>query len=222
VLRVEPSSCGRDLDPDGLPSFTQHGRAGAAGGNDEAALPVPGDRGPGFIHAARERGPLDELAGAALTSLRSVRSASARSSPRSPATPDAGPPKTTFVLAAARPPRQSLPKPGCGQLGGTALAKPPLLVRWRSSLRCFVAHDAGSPYAGRPTAIPPASPHAGARGTCGGIFERWAGKPAHCFGCRTPPIPRPLPVMEGASFQTPTPRPPSQAGARKSEREDRS
>ena len=54
-------------------------------------VPVPGDRGLGFLHAARERRPLDELTGVPFTPLRFVRCTPARSSPRSPATPDAGP-----------------------------------------------------------------------------------------------------------------------------------
>ena len=52
---------------------------------------VPGDRGPCFLHAARERGPLVELAGVPLTPLRFVRCTPTRSSPRSPAKPDTGP-----------------------------------------------------------------------------------------------------------------------------------
>ena len=61
-------------------------------------VPVPGDRGLGFLHAARERRPLDELAGVPLTPLRSVRCTPARSSPRSPATPDAGPLNASVCL----------------------------------------------------------------------------------------------------------------------------
>ena len=71
-------------------------------------VPVPRDRGLGFLHAARERRPLDELAGIPITALRFVRCTPARSSPRSPATPDAGPLKSLGVFAPARPPRQSL------------------------------------------------------------------------------------------------------------------
>ena len=58
-------------------------------------VPVPGDRGPLFLHAARERGPLDELTGVPFTALRFVRCTPVRSSPRSPATPDAGPLNTS-------------------------------------------------------------------------------------------------------------------------------
>jgi len=77
-------------------------QAGCAGGHGQRPVPVPGDRGLGFLHAARERRPLDELAGIPLTPLRSVRYTSARSSSRSPATPDAGPLKSAAVLAPAR------------------------------------------------------------------------------------------------------------------------
>jgi hypothetical protein len=55
ALRVEPPVY-RRLAPDGLPSLTQHGQAGKAGGDTRRPFPVPGDRGPCFLHAARERG----------------------------------------------------------------------------------------------------------------------------------------------------------------------
>ena len=54
-------------------------------------VPVPGDRGLLFLHAARERRPLDELTGVPITALRFVRCTPARSSPWSLAMPDAGP-----------------------------------------------------------------------------------------------------------------------------------
>ena len=44
-----------------------------------------------FLHALRERYPLDDLACVSVTALRFVRYPPARSSPRSPAMPDAGP-----------------------------------------------------------------------------------------------------------------------------------
>ncbi len=91
ALRVEPLSKARRLAPDGLPSLTQHGQAGCAGGMTTAARSrARGSR--ALIHSrVRERGPLDELAGVPFAALRSVRCTPARSSPRSPATPDAGP-----------------------------------------------------------------------------------------------------------------------------------
>lgn len=46
---------------------------------------------PCFLHDARERDSLDELAGVPLTPLRFVRCTSTRSAPRLPAKPDAGP-----------------------------------------------------------------------------------------------------------------------------------
>jgi hypothetical protein len=50
------------------------------------------DRGLCFLHAARERRPLAELAGAALAALRFDRFAPSSAAPRTPATPDAGAP----------------------------------------------------------------------------------------------------------------------------------
>jgi hypothetical protein len=56
---------------------------------------------------------------------------------------------------------------------------------------------------------PPSCAPSLARGTCGGIFERWAGTRAHHFGCRFQKTDTthltPLPVREEA---VPTPRPP--------------
>ena len=82
----------RRLDPHGLSSLTQHSQAGVAGGCvDSGPIPCPGIAGlDSFLHAARERGPLGELAGVPFSALRCVPCTPARS-PRSPAMPDAGP-----------------------------------------------------------------------------------------------------------------------------------
>src|SRR5574337_989708 len=50
----------------------------------------------------------------------------------------------------------------------------------------------------------PTSPRPLARGTCGGIFKRWAGKPAHCFG-REEHHPSPTPSREGRGHAHPPP-----------------
>jgi len=112
-----------------------------------------------------------------------------------PAMPADGPLDAGFIemLAAARPPRQSL---ACGSLGDTSAAEPPLLVDARSAslqpLRqasWHIGRDAAPPVGrGQPVRqsshrAPPTAPPSIARGTCGGIFKRWAGKLAHCFGC---------------------------------------
>ena len=47
ALRVEPLSKAQRLAPDGLPSLTQHGQAGVAGGiHDSGPFPCPGIAGP--------------------------------------------------------------------------------------------------------------------------------------------------------------------------------
>ena len=66
----------------------EHGQAGDAGRDTRRPCPVPGDRGPCFLHAARERGPLGELTGLQVAALGA---APVRSPPRSPAMPVAGP-----------------------------------------------------------------------------------------------------------------------------------
>ena len=58
--------------------------------------------------------------------------------------------------------------------------------------------------AARAPVVPPRSPQLRprriARGTCGGVFKRWARKPAHCFGClnckRDPTHPPPLAQLQ--------------------------
>ena len=75
----------------------------------------------------------------------------------------------------------------------------------------------GSACARRPTALPPAAPPSFVRGTCGGIFKRWAGKLAHCFGCGNTKYRN---TKSLNSQSPPTPRPPSRAGARKSKQKD--
>jgi len=112
----------------------------------------------------------------------SLNAAPARSPPRSPAKPGAGPLNAGCgeVLAAARPPRQSL---ACGSLGGTSAAETPLLVAVRAASPCCAARRRWQPVRQSSHRAPPTRPRRIARGTCGGIFKRWAGKPAHCFGC---------------------------------------
>jgi len=80
-------------------------------------------------------------------------------------------------------------------LGGTSAAEPPLLVIVRSAAlqpprqaSWHIGRDAAPTVGGQPVRqsshrAPPTRPRRIARGTCGGIFKRWAGKPAHCFGC---------------------------------------
>ena len=114
LRRGAPGRCARECSDQGcafiaMPnSQNSQVRPAASAVARQRPVPVPGDRGLGFIHAARERRPLDELTGVPLTPLRSVRCMPARSSPRSPAMPDAGPLKAFGVLVPARPPRQSL------------------------------------------------------------------------------------------------------------------
>lgn len=134
-------------------------------------FPVPEDRGPCFLAAARQRSPLDELRCGPLPPLRSGPAPPTRSSPRSPAMPEAGPlligtpnTRTPEVIAPARTPRQSLR----------------LVSRRSQSRRCSdhpVAcaslvdrRGSGSACAIVPTVIPPRRPHPQVRGTCGGIF----------------------------------------------------
>jgi hypothetical protein len=102
-------------------------------------------------------------------------------------------------------------------LGGTSAAGPPLLVSFGSAalqpLRQASWHigpDA-APSVGRWQPVrqsshraPPRRPRRIARGTCGGIFKRWAGKPAHCFGCEEH-HPSPTPSREGRGHAHPPP-----------------
>jgi hypothetical protein len=51
----------------------------------------------------------------------------------------------------------------------------------------------GSACTGRPTALPPRAPVEARGGLAGGSLIRWAGKPAHGFGCLSNPThPQPL------------------------------
>jgi hypothetical protein len=63
-----------------------------------------------FLPAARERGPLGELAGLQVAALCSARCGTGQIATLVTAKPDAGPLNTGFieVLAAARPPRQMI------------------------------------------------------------------------------------------------------------------
>jgi len=73
-------------------------------------VPVPGDRGLGFLHAARERRPLDELAGVPITALRCAALRSLHADQiATPVTRHARCRAAECIgsLAAARPPRQS-------------------------------------------------------------------------------------------------------------------
>ena len=74
ALRVEPLPKAQRLAPDGRPSLTriQSGRQ-CRQRRRQRPVPVPGDRGPCFLHAARERGPLGELTGLQVAALRSAR-----------------------------------------------------------------------------------------------------------------------------------------------------
>ena len=111
LRRGVPGRCARQCSDQGcafIANAEQPSQAGSADGYGQRPVPVPGDRGLGFLHAARERRPLDELPGLPLTALRSVRCMPAGSSPRSRATPDAGLLMISVVLIRIRPPRQSL------------------------------------------------------------------------------------------------------------------
>jgi hypothetical protein len=94
------------------------------------------------------------------------------------------------VIGPARPPRQSLrlvarrpQRRRISEAGRSPSLQPPRQASWH------VGRDAASPEHGaaRAPVVPPRSPQLRprriTRGTCGGIFKRWAGKLAHCFGC---------------------------------------
>ena len=194
LLRCASSHRGTGVSPlDGLPSLTRTRPGRRCRLRHAAALSRARGSRALLRHAARDRRPLGDRTGLQVAALGAR--APARSPPRSPAKPGAGPLKTGCieVLAAARPPRQSL---ACGSLGGTSAAEAPLLVIVRSAalqpLRqasWHIGRDAAPPVGrGQPVRqsshrAPPTRPRRIARGTCGGIFKRWAGKPAHCFGC---------------------------------------
>src|SRR5450755_4530297 len=81
----------RRLAPAGLPSLTQFGQTGGAGWNTRRPFPVPEDRGPCFLHAARERGPLGELTGLQVAALRPARCGDGQIATPVTAKPEAGP-----------------------------------------------------------------------------------------------------------------------------------
>ena len=144
--------------------------------------------------------------GAALCSLHAARSA-----PLAPAKPVAGPLKASFRnhtqrFAAAQHAISGSTAAPVAALGVTPVAGPPLLVNvgspslqplrqasWHIGRDAEAPCEKGSPCASRPTALPPAAPPSRVRGTCGGIFKRWAGKLAHCMGCWNPTHPQPFP-----------------------------
>jgi len=119
------------------------------------------------------------------------------------------------VIDPARPARQSRT---CGSLGVTPAAETPGLRESGAACAAAVAPDElarlprrcaglirGSAAPARPTALPPAAPPSCVRGTCGGIFERWARKLAHCFGCGREPHPSPTSSREGRGRAHPPP-----------------
>jgi hypothetical protein len=196
------------LRPDELRLAQMGGAACRVGGTPAgpggrgAALPVPGDRGPGsFTRCVND--PLGELAGPEEPRCALVRP---DGHPRHPPSPKPG---RAERIAAARPPRQPLRlvsrrsrRRRCSRVAATSLHAPRLAG-------CHVACGAASPQgrgslrAGRPTALSPRVPRAWARGDGGGIFRRWAGKPAHCFGCVLNIHPQPLPAGRGHAHPPP-------------------
>ena len=124
-------------------------------------VPVPGDRGLGVLHAARERARWTNWRlshfrrFAVVASHRQIVPPVTRQTRcRAAESPKAQNPRILEeVIAAARTPRQSLP---VGQLGGTASAESPLLKRC-GRLRCAAAPEevraAPAPFG------PPSSPH---------------------------------------------------------------
>lgn len=143
-------------------------------GSTESRGPVPC---PGiavwFPSRCAGTSPLDELGLGPLPPPRCGHVPPARSSPAHPPCPKPGRreyrrQRTPEVIAPARTPRQSLR----------------LVSRRPQSRRCsrhpvacallVARRGSGSACANGPTAIPPRRPHPQVRGTCGGIFQRWA------------------------------------------------
>ena len=202
ALRVEPPGY-RRLAPDGLPSLTQHDQAGDAGRNTRRPFPVPGDRWPRFLHAARERGPLGELTGLQVAALRSARCGAGQiATPvtrhaRSRAAEDR-------VQRSARSGSTAAP---FAALGVTSAAEAPPLVIVRSAalqpLRqasWHIGRDAAPPVGRRQPVrqsshrAPPTAPPSRVRGTCGGIFIAVGRETGSLLRLRrTPPIPNPFP-----------------------------
>ena len=133
-------------------------------------FPVPGDRGPRFLHAARERGPLGALTGLQVAALRFARCGAGQIA--TPVTRHAR--SRAAEVRLHRSARSRSTAAPVAALGGTSAAEPPLLVNIRSAspqpLRqasWHIVRDAappagsGSPCASRPTAPcqrrPPAS-----------------------------------------------------------------
>lgn len=168
--------------------------AGHGDANAGAARPVSGFAVADVLLAARERR-------AHLTNLPDARAhrcaASAALGPDRPpntrhARRRAANTEHRIQLSPARTPRQSL---AFGSLGGTSLAVPPVLVNVGVPCAAAVAPAALSH---RPLVLrdhwrrahslsgPTGSPHAppsSMRGTCGGIFDRWARQSAHRLRC---------------------------------------
>jgi hypothetical protein len=194
ALRVEPPGY-RRLAPDGLPSLTQHGQAGGAGGHHVAARSRA--RGAaGFVvrHAAHDRRPPGDRAGSQVAALGARAS---RTPPRSPPRPQPGRWDARGQLGPARPPRQSL---ACGSLGGTSAAGPPTLVSVggpfaasAQALGCPVAaRRAGSAHRDPPSCAPvPCEGDLWGDLQCGGPVNRLAVSVVRSRRKHTPPPARP-------------------------------
>ena len=134
---------------------------------------MPGDRGPCFLHAARERGLLGELTGLQVASLRFALCGAGQIATRSPAMPVAGPLKAGVQrsarsgCAAAKSAISDSTAAPFAALGVTSAAEPPLLVGF-GPLRCNrCARRAGTSaatlrrpreVAARAPVVPPRSP----------------------------------------------------------------
>jgi hypothetical protein len=136
-----------------------------------------------FLHAARERGPLGELTGLQVAARCSARCGAGQIATPVTAKPDAGPlnagMQTSAYSGSTVAPVARLRLPWC-HVGRRAAAARHVAVG------CTVLRRPWE-VAARAPVVPPRSPQLRprpqVRGTCGGIFKRWAGELAHCFGC---------------------------------------
>lgn len=224
LLRCASSRCQRpSVSPlTGCHPSREYSQAGGAGRDTRRPFPCPGIAGSFVRHAAHDRRPLGDRAGSQVAALRSARcSAVPNATPvtrhaRSRAAEDRVQRSARSGLAAAQPAISGSTAAPFAALGGTSAAEAPLLVIVRSAalqpLRQAGWHscrDAAPPVRGQPVRqsshrAPPTRPRRMARGTCGGIFKRWAGKPAHCFGCEEH-HPSPTPSREGRGHAHPPP-----------------
>ena len=153
------------LDPVGLPSLSQHGQAGYAGGPDEGGPSRGrGSRALMSVAGTQPTVPLDDLARCSRTALRFTALRFASCAAHVPDRHPGHPPCPKPGRLNAKRARAGSTGAPVASLGGTSAAEAPTLVTVCGPIAAAVAPV-------EPTAIPPTAPPSPVRGTCGGIFN---------------------------------------------------